>query len=54
MNDASNINLPESLSNASNQAVFNLFGIKVADIMDGMKNLSPGIYVVDGKKVVVK
>ena len=54
MNDASNINLPESLSNASNQAVFNLFGIKVADSMDGMKNLSPGIYVVDGKKVVVK
>ena len=54
MNDASSINLPESLSNASNQAVFNLFGIKVADSMDGMKNLSPGIYVVDGKKVVVK
>ena len=54
MNDASNINLPKSSSEISNQAVFNLFGIKVADSMDGMKNLSPGIYVVDGKKVVVK
>ena len=54
MNDASNINLPKSSSEISNQAVFNLFGIKVADSMDGMKNLSPGIYVVDGKKMVVR
>ena len=54
MNDASNINLPESLSNASNQAIYNIYGIKVASCPKEIDNLLPGIYIVNGKKIVIK
>ena len=49
-----NINLPESLSNASNQAVYNIYGIKVASCPKEIDNLLPGIYIVNGKKIVIK
>ena len=34
--------------------VFTLDGIKVADCTDKAKNLPPGIYIVNGKKMVIK
>ena len=34
--------------------VFTLDGIKVADCTDKAKNLPPGIYIVNGKKIVIK
>ncbi len=49
-----NINLPESLSNASNQAIYNIYGIKVATYPKEIDNLLPGIYIVNGKKIVIK
>ena len=50
-----NINLLKSSSLAkSNQAVYNLYGIKVADSIDNMNSLTPGIYIVNGKKMVIK
>lgn len=36
----------------SNQAVYNLFGIKVADSVESVR--TPGIYVAGGKKFIVK
>ena len=44
-----NIILSESLSNASNQAIYNIYGVKV----DG-DNLKPGVYIQNGKKYVVR
>lgn len=41
-------------SEGSRHAVCNLFGIKVASYPKGIDNLLPGIYIVNGKKVVVK
>ena len=49
-----NINLPESLSNASNQAIYNIYGIKVASCPKEIDNLLPGVYIVNGKKIVIK
>ncbi len=49
-----NINLPESLSNASNQAIYNIDGIKVASYPKEIDNLLPGIYITYGKKIVIK
>ena len=49
-----NINLPESLSNASNQAIYNIYGIKVASCPKEIDNLLPGVYITNGKKIVIK
>ena len=49
-----NINLPESSSDTSNQPIYNLYGIKVADNAADMNTLPPGIYIVNGKKRIVK
>lgn len=49
-----NINLPKSPSDISNQSIYNLYGIKVADKAADMNTLPPGIYIVNGKKFVVK
>ncbi len=49
-----NINFSESASIAPNQAIYNLYGIKVADNAAYMNTLPPGIYIVNGKKFVVK
>ena len=49
-----NIILSESLSNASNQAIYNIYGIKVATFPKEIDNLLPGIYIVNGKKIVIK
>lgn len=39
---------------ASNRGVYTLQGVKVADDVSAIGNLSKGVYVVDGKKVLVK
>ena len=49
-----NINLPKSSSEISNQAIYNLYGIKVADYSNEIDNLPSGVYIFNGKKVVVK
>ena len=48
------INLPESFSVKSSQAIYNLYGVKVADTMADISTLFPGIYISNGKKFVVK
>ena len=48
------IYLQESSSEISNQAIYDLYGIKVASNPKERDNLLPGIYIFNGKKVVVK
>ncbi len=48
------IHLPESSSGLSNQAIHNIYGIKVGDNSTDLNTLPPGIYIVDGKKMVIK
>ena len=38
----------------SNQAIYNLYGIKVADNVTDLNTLPPGIYIVNGKKMVIR
>ena len=49
-----NINLLESSSEKASQAIYNIYGIKVADNATKMSALPPGIYIVNGKKIVIK
>ena len=48
------IHLPKSSSDISSHAIYNIYGIKVADTIDDINTLSPGIYIVNGKKMVIK
>ena len=48
------INPPESSVESSNQGVRNLYSIKVADNATNMSTLPPGIYITNGKKIVIK
>ena len=48
------IRLPESSSDISNQAIYNIYGIKVADNFTNMNTLPSGMYIVNGKKMVIK
>ena len=50
----SNIILLKSSADDTCQTIYDIYGIKVADNLDGTKNLHPGIYIVNGKKFVVK
>ena len=36
------------------QTIYNIYGIKVADKAADMNTLPPGIYIVNGKKMVIK
>ena len=54
IDEADNINLPDAFSGKSSQAIYNLYGIKVADTMADISTLFPGIYIVNGKRIVVK
>ena len=49
-----NINLPGSSSDLSSQAIYNIYGIKVADIVADISTLPPGIYIQNGKKRVAR
>ena len=49
-----NISLSNPSEDKSAYAVYNLYGMKVADNMEQVSNLLPGVYIVNGKKVVVK
>ena len=49
-----NINHPESFSNASDQAIYNIYGIKVASYPKEIDSLPPGVYITNGKKIVIK
>lgn len=46
------INFPESPSGISNQVIYNIYGIKVADNIKRANNLPPGIYIQNGRKYV--
>jgi hypothetical protein len=50
----STINLPESSSDKASQAIYNIYGIKVVDNSSEIGNLPSGVYIYNGKKVVVK
>ena len=54
MSGTNRINLPGSSSGISNQGIYNLYGIKVADTIAETSALHPGLYIVDGRKIVVK
>lgn len=41
-------------TNTQNLVIYNLYGIKVADKAADMNTLPPGIYIVNGKKMVIK
>lgn len=45
---------PKSFADDTSQAVYNIHGIKVSDTIADIKTLPPGIYIRDGKKVIVK
>ena len=49
-----NINPTPPISDTFNQAIYNLYGIKVADTTADVNTLPPGIYIVNGKKTVIK
>lgn len=49
---ATGINTVTSAASAANTKVYSIEGIKVSD--KGLKGLKPGLYIVNGKKVVVK
>lgn len=48
------IYLPKSSSEISNQAIYNIYGIKVASNPKEIGKLPSGVYIFNGKKVVVK
>ena len=52
ISETNSIYLPESSSNKACQAIYNLYGIKVDG--DNMNTLPPGIYITNGKKIVIK
>lgn len=43
---------PQSSTDDTSQAFYNLYGIKIADTLADMNAQSPGIYIVNGRKVV--
>ena len=45
---------PKSIADDTCQGICNICGIKVADTIADMKILPPGIYIKDGKKVLIK
>ena len=49
---ATGINTVAPAASAANTKVYSIEGIKVSD--KGLKGLKPGLYIVNGKKVVVK
>ena len=48
-----NITNPITCPNVSDQAIYSIYGIKVADSTDNMNNLPSGIYIVNGKKKAI-
>ena len=48
------IDHPVQLAEKSDQNVYNIYGVKVADSIDRLNTLRPGIYIVNGKKMVIK
>lgn len=54
MSSITNIVCPKTTTDDTSQAIYNIYGIKVTDTMANMKTLLPGIYIVNGKKKIVK
>ena len=54
LNGTNNINPPESPSDKASHTIYNIYGIKVASYPKEIDNLLPGIYIVNGKKIVIK
>jgi hypothetical protein len=46
--------LPKTFVYSSNQDIYNLYGIKVAEKTAEINTLPPGIYITNGKKIVIK
>ena len=44
----------ETATGQYSQAVYNVFGVKIADNLENAGSLPPGIYIVNGKKYIVK
>ena len=49
-----NINLPESPSDKASHTIYNIYGMKVTDNIERANNLPFGIYIANGKKIVIK
>lgn len=49
-----NISLPKQITDMSNKSIYNINGIKVEDTKADINTLFPGLYIVNGKKVVVR
>ena len=54
MNETDNIAHPRTTDDGSIHAVYNIYGVKVADSIDDLDNLKPGIYIYNGKKIVTQ
>lgn len=54
ISETNSICFPESSSDKSCQAVYNILGIKVADNPGSANTLPSGLYIVNGKKFVIK
>ena len=48
------ISLPKPSEYNQDPAIYNLYGIKVADNIERASSLPPGIYIAGGKKFVIK
>ena len=54
MSETTNMIPSRTPANGTSQAVYNICGIKVKDNKVDLRALPPGIYVVNGKKIVIK
>ena len=54
VSETNSIYVPVSSSDKFSQTIYNLYGMKVADNAAETSTLPPGIYIVNGKKKVVK
>ena len=54
LNTPNSIDNPESARFNSKTEIYNIYGVKLADNLENLKILQPGIYIVNGKKIVVK
>jgi hypothetical protein len=54
VSETNSIYVPVSSSDKFSQTIYNLYGMKVADNAAETSTLPPGIYIVNGKKMVVK
>jgi len=54
MSGITNIVRPKSSTDKTCQDIYSIYGVKVSDTIANTKTLLPGIYIVNGKKVILK